>query len=87
MGNCGLDDVIEITDQLKISWRRLRAWRWMLMVSTNPAEVGQILHAEARELINLGRHFPDHACQIGKLIYAHHQLIKRAESMVATDAA
>lgn len=82
-----MDDVIEITEQLRLSWRRLRAWRWMLMVSTNPAEVGKILHAEARDLIELGRNFPAHARQIGKLIYAHHQLIKRAEAMVPLEEA
>lgn len=77
-----MDDIIEISDRLEMSWRRLRAWHWMLMVSTNPAQVGRILHDEARDLIELGRQFPDHARQIGKLIYAHHQMIKRAEALV-----
>jgi hypothetical protein len=72
-----LDDVQDIESRLKQSVRTLRAWHWMSRISENHREVIEILTAEARDLIALGKHFPKHARQIGRLIVAYHTMIKQ----------
>lgn len=49
----------------------------MAPLSTDLRQVVAILNDEARDLIELGRHYPDHAREIGKLIVAYHKMILR----------
>ena len=66
-----------IDDRLRQSSRILRAWLWMVQLTSDPEIVAELLLAEARALIALGRKHPSHARQIGQLIVAYHRLITR----------
>lgn len=76
-----MNDICDIDERLRQSLRILRAWRWMANLTANPTEVVQILHAEARDLVDMGRQFPSRAYQIGKLIHAYQLLIQRVGAM------
>ena len=81
-----MDEGFDIEKRLHQSLLTLRAWRWMSEISTNPEEVAVLLTAEARELIDLGRHHPHRAKDIGKLIVAYHGLIVRMKNAAQGDA-
>ncbi|MBJ3786621.1 hypothetical protein [Devosia sediminis] len=76
----------ELDNRLKHSCRKLRAWAWMSTVSTQKEDIIDILHDEARELVDLGLQHPDHAKRIGSIIVYYRRLIEQVRDRTANAA-